>query len=75
MPQKLVEIQGHADPAGERFCHALADTYAEGARAASGEVRRVEVGQLEFPLLRTEDAYHSGAKRGARSGTTGPFVD
>jgi hypothetical protein len=41
-PDRLTVIQGHPDPNGNRLCHAIADAYAEGARLAFREVRRVE---------------------------------
>lgn len=53
MAQRITIIQGHPDPAGNRFCHALADAYAAGAEAAQREVRRIEVSNLDFPLVRT----------------------
>ena len=60
MPKKIVIIQGHPDPAGSRFCHALADAYASGAEEAGHTVRRIEVGQLDFSLLRTETDFETG---------------
>ena len=46
-------IQGHPDPAGSRFGHALAAAYADAAKAAGHEVRTIEVAKLEFALLRS----------------------
>jgi putative NADPH-quinone reductase len=54
-------IQGHPDPSAERLNAALADSYARGARALGHEVRRINVGALEFPLMRTAAEFHSGA--------------
>lgn len=50
----ILILQGHPDPAGGHLCHALADAYAAGAEGAGHTVRRVEVGRLEIPLLRTQ---------------------
>lgn len=58
---RVVLIQGHPDPAGGRFCHALAAAYAEGVRAGGHELRRVEVAQLDFPLLRSKADWDSGS--------------
>jgi putative NADPH-quinone reductase len=52
MAKRIAVIQGHPDPAGGHFCHALADAYARAARAAGHEIRFVEVSQLDFSLLR-----------------------
>jgi putative NADPH-quinone reductase len=38
MARRVAIIQGHPDPAGDRFCHALADAYAAGAEAVAVEV-------------------------------------
>jgi putative NADPH-quinone reductase len=61
MAQHITIIQGHPDPAGDRFCHALADAYAAGAEAAGLEVKRIEVAKLEFPLLRTQAEFEKGS--------------
>jgi putative NADPH-quinone reductase len=58
---RVTIIQGHPDPAGGHFCHALAETYGRGACAAGHEVRSVDVALLEFPLLRSQAEYRSGA--------------
>lgn len=57
---RVTIIQGHPDPAGNRFGHALADAYVEGCQRAGHEVRRIEVAQLSFPLLRTKDDFERG---------------
>jgi len=61
MTKRVAIIQGHPDPAGRHLLHALADAYAEGAIAAGHEVRRTEVASLEFPLLRTQVDFETGA--------------
>ena len=54
-------IQGHPDGHSRHLCHALADEYAAGARAAGHSVRIIDLGKLEFPLLRTKDAFDHAA--------------
>ncbi|GGG43411.1 dehydrogenase [Caldovatus sediminis] len=60
MPRRVAIIQGHPDPAGGHFGHALADAYAEGALAAGHAVERIEVARLDFPLLRTQADFETG---------------
>ena len=60
MPRRIVIVQGHPDPAGNRLCHALADAYAEGAKEAGHEVTRIDIARLDFPWLRTKEAFDSG---------------
>jgi len=60
MTKRIVLIQGHPDARAERFCHLLADAYAQAAQAAGHEVRRLVVAELEFPLLRTQQDYETG---------------
>ena len=57
---KITIIQGHPDASVERFCHALASAYADGARDAHHEVRTIEVARLDFPLLRTRADFETG---------------
>lgn len=59
--RRILLIQGHPDPAGRHFGHALADAYADGAAAAGHGVRRCEVALLDFPLLRSQAEYEHGA--------------
>jgi putative NADPH-quinone reductase len=59
--KRIVIIQGHPDPSGNRFGHALAQAYADGAREAGHEVKLIDVARIEFPLLRTQHDWESGA--------------
>jgi putative NADPH-quinone reductase len=58
---KILLIQGHPDPRGGHFGHALAESYAQAAKEAGHEVRSIEVARLEFPLLRSADDWKSAA--------------
>ena len=58
--KKIVIIQGHPDPSGNRLCHALAEAYADGARDAGHHVDVVEPARIDFPLLRTQEEWKSG---------------
>ena len=57
MSRSIVIIQGHPDPAGNQFCHALAHAYAAGAREAGHRVDSIRVAELEFPILRTKAGF------------------
>lgn len=57
--QRIVLIQGHPDAVTRHLGHALEDAYAQGAEAAGHEVRRISVAQLDFPLLRSEQAWQA----------------
>lgn len=65
MPQHITLIQGHPDPAPIHLGHALADAYAEGAKAAGHTVERIDVTRLDFPLLRTAEEWRSGPLPGS----------
>jgi putative NADPH-quinone reductase len=60
MKHRILIIQGHPDPAGGHFGHALAGAYAIGATAAGHEVRRVSVATLDFPLLQRQADWNTG---------------
>ena len=57
--RNIAIIDGHPDPSQARLNHALADRYAEAARAAGNEVRRIQVAALDFPLLRSPENYYT----------------
>ena len=60
MVQRILIVDGHPDPAPERFVHALADAYRQGAESNRHEVMLLRVADLEFPLLRTQADYEKG---------------
>lgn len=64
MARRVLIINGHPDAAPERLSAALCEAYAEGARAAGREVRRLNVGALAFPLIRSRQDFESGAPPG-----------
>lgn len=51
--KRIFVLNGHPDPAPERFCSALAEAYAVGAHRSGHEVRRFDLGAMEFPLIRS----------------------
>ncbi len=58
-------MPAHTRPRSSRssrkpLSHALADGYLTGALAAGYEVRRVEVAQLDFLILRTQQDFEHG---------------
>lgn len=58
---KILLIQGHPDPRGGHFGHALADAYAQAAKDMGHDVRSIEVARLEVPLLRHAGEWEEGA--------------
>jgi putative NADPH-quinone reductase len=58
--QRILILDGHPDPTPERFVHALAGAYLEGAEQGRHEVRIIRVADVEFPLLRTQADYENG---------------
>ena len=61
MPKRIAIIQGHPDPRGIHFGHALAAAYSQGARDGGHETKRIEVAKLDFPLLRSQEDFEHGA--------------
>lgn len=59
--KRIFLLNGHPDPSPERFCAALLDAYAEGARRAGHELRRIDLGHLTFPLITTAFQSDNGA--------------
>ena len=58
--KNIVIVQGHPDPAGNRFCHALAKAYSTGAQASGHSVKLIDIAQIEFPMLRTQTDFDQG---------------
>lgn len=50
-PRRILIIDGHPDPAPERFCHALAEAYGKGAAGAGHTVHRISLADMDFPML------------------------
>jgi putative NADPH-quinone reductase len=65
---KIAIVQGHPDGAGGHLCHALAEAYRSGAVAGGHEVRVVDIGKIDFPLLRTKISFERGAVPGQLQG-------
>ena len=61
MATRITIIDGHPDPDGARFCHALANAYAEGAAEAGHSVRRLTLAQIDVPILRSKQDWETGA--------------
>jgi putative NADPH-quinone reductase len=58
--KRILVIQGHPDGVVPHLCHALASAYAVGANDAGHVVRSVQVTELDFPLLRSQQAWEKG---------------
>lgn len=61
MSRRILILQGHPDASRPHLLHALADAYAEGAAESGHALRRVDLGRLDVPLLRSADDWHHGA--------------
>lgn len=57
MTQTICIIDGHPDPDPKRLCSALADSYADGARASGYEVNRINIRELTLPFLEKNDDF------------------
>ncbi|MET0858625.1 MAG: NAD(P)H-dependent oxidoreductase [Telluria sp.] len=58
---RVLLIQGHPDTGAAHLCRALEDAYADGARDGGHELRRIDVGLLDFPLLKSQEEWEHGA--------------
>lgn len=54
---RILVINGHPDPGKTHLCAALADAYGKGASAAGHQVTRLDIGALDFPLIRSLKDY------------------
>jgi putative NADPH-quinone reductase len=55
--RRVLIIDGHPDPAPGRFCHALAQAYADGAVESGREVRRINVANEDFGFIRSASQF------------------
>lgn len=58
--RKIAIVQGHPDPDGGHFLHALAATYEASAIEAGHAVRTVAVAGLDAPLVRSKADWEKG---------------
>jgi putative NADPH-quinone reductase len=58
--KRILLVQGHPDGVVPHLCNALADSYATGAHNAGHAVRWARVAELDFPLLRSQEAWEKG---------------
>lgn len=56
---RIVIVNGHPDPSPAHFIHAAAAAYEHGA-ASAHEVRRIDIGLLQFPLIRSQEEWTNG---------------
>ena len=61
MSKQILLIQAHPDTTQPHLCHALASSYASGAEKAGHLVRHVNLAELDFPLLRSQQDREKGA--------------
>ena len=59
-PKRILIIQGHPDSDGQHLCHQLALSYQQAADAAGHSTQLLDVGRLNFPLLRSRKDWESG---------------
>ena len=61
MSKRILLIQAHPDATQPHLCHALASSYASGAEKAGHLVRCVNLAELDFRLLRSQQDWEKGA--------------
>jgi putative NADPH-quinone reductase len=59
--KRVLIIQGHPDATAKHLAHALSDAYEEGAKSVGHEIRRVDIGAIEFPFLRSQVDWEHGS--------------
>jgi putative NADPH-quinone reductase len=57
---RILVVQGHPDRQRYHLCHALAQSYAEGAAACGHDVELLEPAHLRFPLLSSRAEWEHG---------------
>lgn len=60
MQKNVLIIDAHPDPDRGRFVHALADSYAQGARDSGHHVRRLDLASIDIPVLRSRADWTDG---------------
>lgn len=54
---RVLVVQAHPDASAPHLCHALAAAYAAGAQETGADVRTLDLGRLDVPLLRSQRAW------------------
>ena len=54
MTKRIAIIQGHPDPEGGHFCHALAESYRAGASAAGHVANIIDTAAMDLPYIRNQ---------------------
>lgn len=62
MGRKILVINGNPDPSTARFSAALAEAYVRGASLAGHQIRRIDVGSLDFQILRSQSEFTQTAQ-------------
>jgi putative NADPH-quinone reductase len=57
--RRILILDGHPDPDPGRYCHALAGAYARGAVGAGHVIHRVDLAELDFPVLASRHDWES----------------
>ena len=57
--RNIAIIQGHPDNSRSHLCHALADAYRSGAVDAGIDVQDIQVANLDFPLIRSQQEFEN----------------
>ena len=57
--KRVLVLNGHPDPDPGKLAHALARAYREGAQEAGCVVRHIDVGGMDFPLLRKAEEFET----------------
>jgi putative NADPH-quinone reductase len=60
MGRRILLLNGHPDPAETRFAAAIACAYVRGASQAGHQLRRIDVGALDFPMIRSASDFIEG---------------
>lgn len=60
MSRHILIIEAHPGGHDGHLCGAFADSYAAGAAEAGFLLRRLDISLLDFPLLRSREAFENG---------------
>ena len=59
MKKRVLILQGHPDSSKQHFCHAISNAYKNGARNSNYDVRVINIAQLKYPILHTQEEFES----------------